>query len=115
LTSPLVYVYAVAAGVLVVFFIAAGVLIYGHAMRRAERADALLTYIARTMPPASPHDDQRHPEPDDLVRYRSSLRAAVMHLTVGDVIRDDAVARAVWVGVAAGPGRRRGRPDGDRT
>ena len=62
-----------------------------HATTRAARSDDLRRYLAAA-PSEAPHD----------------LRLSVMHITIGDLIREEAVARATTEGLAE---RRREPPE----
>jgi hypothetical protein len=97
--SPLVYIFAGAAGVLTLFFVASAVLTYRHASTRSERAQDLHDYLAAGVPLS------RRVTTEEVVRTHKE-RARVMHITIGDLIRDEQLAVAAAEGVrAAGEGR----------
>jgi hypothetical protein len=87
-TSPLVYLFAVAAVLLALSFALAVFLSYLHAQTRRRRADDLARYLAsaRALQTAAATGD------DD--------RASVMHISIGDLLRDPAVASAAARGLA---------------
>ena len=82
--SPLVYIFAGAAGVLALFFVASALLTYRHASTRSERARDLQDYLAG----------------GGAAKARKQ-RARVMQVTIGDLIRDDKLAEAVEEGTSA--------------
>jgi hypothetical protein len=98
--SPLVYIFAVAAGVVALLFVASALLTYRHARTRSKRAKDLRDYLAAGSE-ASGKDAHRR-------------RAKVVHVTIGDLIRDEelAVAAAEGASVAADKARSR-RQRGD--
>jgi hypothetical protein len=94
--SPLVYVFAAAAGLVVLLFVASALLTYRHALTRSSRAGDLRDYVA-AVPPVS-----REAGGEDLAgAYRR--RARVMRLTIGDLIRDETLAVAAAEGASAAP------------
>jgi hypothetical protein len=82
--SPLVYIFAVAGGVVVVFFVASAGLTYRHASARSKRAEDLGEYVTKSG--ASSHTVGS----EELLKKRER----VMHITIGDLIRDSKVAAA---------------------
>jgi hypothetical protein len=97
--SPLVYIFAVAAGLVALLFAASALLTYRHARTRSERADDLRDYmvasgsLTRTM--ASEEVAEAHKQ-----------RARVVHVTIGDLIRDERLAVAAAEGASAAAKRR---------
>jgi hypothetical protein len=84
LISPLVYIFAAAAGVLALVFVASALLTYRHASTRSERARDLHDYLA-----------------GGGVATAHKQRARVMQVTIGDLIRDNKLAVAAAEGARA--------------
>jgi hypothetical protein len=84
-TSPLLYVFAVGAGMLAILFLSTAVLTYRHARTRSRRADDLRGYVAASRASRSAH----------------AVRARAMHVTIGDLIRDELLFDAAAEGVAS--------------
>jgi hypothetical protein len=82
--SPLVYIFAGAAGVLALVFVASALLTYRYASTRSERARDLHDYLA-----------------GGGVAKAHKQRARVMQVTIGDLIRDDKLAVAAAEGASA--------------
>jgi hypothetical protein len=90
--SPLVYIFAGAAAVLALVFVASALLIYRHARTRSKRASELNAYLrdgGETARPISP-----------------GLRSRVMQVTIGDLVRDDRLAFAAVDGAIAAAEKR---------
>lgn len=92
MTSPLVYVFAVAACLLALWFLIAALLALSHARERTRRADELAQYIA-----SSGSRAVRTPGDGGGAVAR---RARVLQITIGDLVRDDAVANATALGIS---------------
>lgn len=111
--GPLVYVFAVAAFLVAGLFSAAALLAFKHARRRSGYADALLLYVAPERVP----DVEVSPAGRDVILLALSARKAVMHLTIGDLVRDaqlGAAARsaaAIRSAQSEGPHRQEPPPD----
>ena len=79
--SPLVYIFAAAAGVVALLFVASALLTYRHASTRSKRASDLRDYLAVGGPPS------REVGSKDIADTHKR-RARVVHVTIGDLIRD---------------------------
>jgi hypothetical protein len=86
--SPLVYVFAGAAILLMIVFVVSAVLIYRHAIARSGRAPELRNYLDSTR-------QSRGVPSHAKIADAHQQRARVMHLTIGDLIRDENLAVAV--------------------
>lgn len=89
MTSPLVYLFAAAAVVLALWFALAAFLSYVHATTRQARAAELEDYLA-----------VRRGSQLTEARSTGETRARVMHISIGDLVRDAAVADAAARGLA---------------
>jgi hypothetical protein len=87
-TSALLWLFAAAAVLLVAGFALATYLSYQHARTRRSRAGLLQTYIAGAQPSRG------------ATSSRARLRKSVMHISIGDLVRDVEVADAVAAGLA---------------
>jgi hypothetical protein len=92
--SPLVYIFAAAAGVVALLFIASALLTYRHASTRSKRASDLRDYLAAGGPAS------REVGSKD-VADAHKRRARVVHVTIGDLIRDESLAVAAAEGASA--------------
>ena len=92
MTSPLVYVFAVAACLLALWFLIAALLALSHARERPRRADELAEYIAAIRSGAV----RTRVDGGDAV----ARRARVLQITIGDLVRDDAIADATARGIS---------------
>jgi hypothetical protein len=88
-TNPLVYLFAAAAVVIALWFALAAFLSYVHASTRRARADELGDYLAVPRGPAAAE-----------ARSTGEARTRVMHISIGDLVRDPAVADAAARGLA---------------
>jgi hypothetical protein len=95
--TPLVYLFAGAAGLLLLLFAASALLIYRHARTRRRRGRDLYEYLAS--PPPEPVG--RNFESLRVVADAHKKRAKVMHLTIGDLLRDENLAAVATEGVLA--------------
>jgi hypothetical protein len=107
LISPLVYVFAAAGAAVVLLFGGSALLTLRHAQTRTRRAGDLRDYIAGGLPP--PQEERHEPGKNealddpvarrgDPVAERFEQRAKVMHVTIGDLIRDTKLAAAATKG-----------------
>ena len=92
--SPLVYIFAAAAGVVALLFVASALLTYRHASTRSKRASDLRDYLAAGGPVS------REVGSKD-VADAHKRRARVVHVTIGDLIRDERLAVAAAEGASA--------------
>jgi hypothetical protein len=91
--SPLVYVFAAAAGVVALLFAASALLTYRHASTRSKRANDLRDYLAAGGPLSR--------EVGKDVADAHKRRARIVHVTIGDLIRDEKLAVAAAEGASA--------------
>jgi hypothetical protein len=91
--GPLVYLFAGAAAAVAALLVGSAVLIFRHARIRPERADDLRDYLAVY---------RRVSEGEQLADVHER-RAQVMHLTIGDLIRDKQLAVAATQGASYDP------------
>jgi hypothetical protein len=89
--TPLLWIFAIAAVVLGLGFAFAGLLAFRHSGVRADRRGQLASYIAATGSQII-RSDMLEAQDD---------RAAVMHITIGDLVRDKELVRAALEGVRA--------------
>jgi len=94
-TSPLVYLFAAAAVLLALWFALAAFLSYVHAQTRRRRANDLMRYLASARALRA-----------DAAVTGDEDRLSVMHISIGDLVRDPTVASAAARGLAG----RRQRP-----
>ena len=99
MSSPLVYVFAAAAGVVWLLFVSSAVLTYRHARTRSKRAGDLLDYLAARGPSSRTAASEE-------VAEAHKQRARVVHVTIGDLIRDEKLAVAAAAGVSVAAERR---------
>jgi hypothetical protein len=92
--SPLVYIFAAAAGVLALLFVASALLTYRHARTRSKRASDLHDYLA-----AGGRLSRKVSSKD--VAEAHKRRAKVVHVTIGDLIRDEELTVAAAEGASA--------------
>lgn len=78
-TSALLWLFAGAAVLVLLGFGLAAFLSYRHARTRRARAELLRAYLAGVDAPG---------------RTRAELRESVMHISIGDLVRDSVVAEA---------------------
>jgi hypothetical protein len=91
MTSSLIYIFAGAACALALWFVVALCLSYMHAKLRRTRAPELHDYIAHGRTRLrGVHEDRIN---------TAHQRRRVMHLTIGDFIRDERLATAVLEGI----------------
>lgn len=89
MTNPLVYLFAAAAVAIALWFALAAFLSYVHATTRRALAAELGAYLAvRRGPPVAE------------ARPTGEARARVMHISIGDLVRDPALADAAARGLA---------------
>jgi hypothetical protein len=114
--SPLVYIFAVGAGVLAALALITAVLTYQHARTRSKRARDLYDYLAsarfsgRLQTESAQYLAEHQAVPDNREQRRIKQRTKVMHLTVGDLVRDEELANMATAGARPGavPQWRRG-------
>jgi hypothetical protein len=94
--SPLVYIFAAAAVVVALLFVASALLTYRHARTRSKRASDLRDYLAAGGPPSL---EAKVSSKD--VADAHKRRARVVHVTIGDLIRDEKLAVAAAEGASA--------------
>lgn len=102
MTTPLVYIFAVAAGLLVLWLLLAAVLAYRHATTRGSRAGDLANYIEVS------GGGMLDPRTERLDVEGLHQRGRVMNITIGDLVRDVGLMTATADGLA----RRRGMKPG---
>ena len=102
MTTPLIYVFASAAVVLIVAFLLSAWLAYRHARRRGRFAEELASYIAESGLRFREFDQK------DAVRL-AERRKRLMHITIGDLVRDPALTAGTATGIATR--RAAARPD----
>lgn len=100
--SPLVYLFAGAGFAVALVFGASALLTYRHARTRSKRASDLGDYIAGRLPRQPARREEAgttlvEPIPDPVAR-RHEQRTRVMHVTIGDLIRDEKLAAAATEG-----------------
>jgi uncharacterized protein YegP (UPF0339 family) len=92
-TSPLVYLFAAAACVLAAFFGLAAVLAFRHARGRSKCAKDLRTYLDVSGSRMTSANIQG-------IEAAQRQRASVMHITIGDLVRDEGLVAAAAVGIS---------------
>lgn len=92
--TPLVYAFAAAAVLLFVGFLLSGWLAFRHARHRRRYARELSAYIAESGARFRASDEQR-------AERLAAERERVMHITVGDLVRDPALTGAATSGLVA--------------
>jgi hypothetical protein len=93
-TTPLVYVFAAAAVVLIVAFLLSAWLAYRHARERGRFAEELAAYIAESGVRFRDLDEKA-------AASLAERRERVMHITIGDLVRDAALTAGTAKGIAA--------------
>ena len=89
--TPLIYVFAGVAVALAAGFLVAATLSFVHAHNRSDRADDLRLYLETPFDPSLPTSSL----------LEDWLRPRLMQITMGDVIRDAALAEALRFGLHA--------------
>jgi hypothetical protein len=92
MTAPLVYVFAAAAVLLFVGFLLSAWLAFRHARHRGRYAKELTAYVAES---GARFRDEKHAE------SLAAERERVMHITIGDLVRDPALTGAATSGIVA--------------
>jgi ABC-type bacteriocin/lantibiotic exporter with double-glycine peptidase domain len=93
MTHPLVWIFAIAGGLLALWFLFAAWLAYRHARDRARDATDLTSYIVHS-------GERMRSMRAENVKQAQEQRANVMQLTIGDLVRDESLVLAAAAGIA---------------